>query len=673
MRLFISAVLVFWLCVTAAAQQKSGQVSFTAPKGWVSSSIQGGLQFTLKNAAGEPDRVIMVGQDMTAPADPAAWLNEKALSFLPGTPLRETPPESQKLPGGLMFTYKAVVGGTADNPVIYLVGLVHNSTSAVLLAGLTGDPGKAEALGNELEAMAKSAKFTGTPLTGAKTSGTAVSPSAGQTSTSGTTSLPEVKPMNAAQFKAAGGDPAQQLIPDEFRCYLKRKGDGLNPDMAVQVLPGGKYRTVYGGGAYQIDKDRKITWQGGPLDKADGYLNFDHDGQEFSLSDVGEDTLDRSLDFECYQRGPRENVALYNFKLRTPKPGTYSCLLADGKGNSTGKLEVGPNGTYSFGGVTGRYRVDYRSDQSSRRSEVTLQTGGDDEETGHYFENATGLRVFSLTVPTGGSLVSRRSTEWTCTAVAKPAPAPSRYGSEKAPAPPKGSGGLSGHFAHNRAGQLIPTLQLGPNFTTSMALNSECAGNVCWEFAFFNPNGYVYTEEPEVSASEADCTRTYPNGLPICQVYRINGKTIQIGSDKPVPFTLQGSVLTLDGWEYNKLQPLDNLTLNGNYESIEVTNGVYLGGSTSYQYLKFGAGRTFSLDSNSSTTVMVPGATASNSSRDTTLIGTYRFTGNTLEMTYRDGRVVRQFAVLPVEKGKLTPVMLRIGGTTYYQDDGKKK
>ena len=666
MQRLLSTVLVLSLAVGASAQQSNGQVSFTAPKGWAASSSQGGvLQYT-HTSAGGVDGALLIGQDMPLPNDPVRWLEQTARSLAGGQALSEQAVQSEQLASGLTALYKVLIGGTPQQPVAYVAALLHNGTSGVLVVFLSSDVENKNALEKDVDAVVESIRLSGKPT---QTAGTTAAAGAGAKPAE--PNLPTVNPMNAAQFKAAGGNPARQIIPDEFRCYVKRKGDGLSPDLTVQVLPGGTYRTVYGNGTYQINKDRKITWQGGPLNKADGSLDFDDYGQAFSLSDVSEDTQDTSLNFECYQRGPRENVALHNFKLRTPKPGSYSCVLADGQGDR-GALEVGADNTYRFGGAAGRYRVDYRSDQDSARSSLTLRGEGDLEESGFYSEDETGLRVFTLTVPTGGDLISRSSPAWTCTAVAKPTPAPSLYGSEKAPAPPQGSGGLNGNFVHNRAGKLVPVLQIGPDFTSSMVLGSECPGNVCWAFAFFNPNGYVYTQEPKVDASEADCTRTYPNGLPRCEVYRVTGNTIQIGDRAPVPFTLTGSGLNLDGQRYDKLQPMDTLILRGSYESLEVTPNLYLGGSTSSLALTFGEGRTFSLSSDRSTTVMVPGATVSNSNRAATLTGTYKFSGNTVELTYRDGRVVRQFAALPVEGGKITPTLLRIGGVTYSPSIDKK-
>lgn len=167
--------------------------------------------------------------------------------------------------------------------------------------------------------------------------------------------------MNVVQFKVVGGNFVWQIIFDEFCCYVKWKGDGFSLDLIVQVLLGGIYCMVYGNGIYQINKDRKIMWQGGFLNKVDGFLDFDDYGQVFSLLDVSEDIQDILLNFECYQCGFWENVVLYNFKFRMFKLGLYLCVLVDGQGDR-GVLEVGVDNIYRFGGVVGCYCVDYCSD-----------------------------------------------------------------------------------------------------------------------------------------------------------------------------------------------------------------------------------------------------------------------------------------------------------------------
>lgn len=640
MRLLLPWLVCLTMFTGSFAQQKMGNVSFTAPKGWVSSSIQGGVQYTLKNASGEADRVIMVGQDMAAPADPAAWLNEKALSFVSGVPLQETSLESEKLPSGLTFTSKALVGGTADAPVVYLVGLLHNSTSAVLLAGLTGDPSKAEMLGNEMDAVAKSVKFTGTPLAGGKVSGATAS-----TSTSSTGKLPDVPPMNAAQFKVAGGNPDTQLIPDEYRCYAEVSGQSLAPDLIVQILSGGKYRTVYGSGNVQVKKGgslENVTFTGGPLDESVDYLHFDNYGQAFGIDNLA----GKSLDLQCYQRGAKENQMLRAFKLRTPKEGKYACAIPDGSGKSGGTLEILANNAYRWNGSLGRFSVDFRSDQDHDWSDLDFTGGALDDVFGSYRENEDGARKLS---------VGRSQLE--CQVIAKPTP-PVKYGPNKAPALPAGSGGLSGTYVHARAGTLIPTINGG--------LMSECPGNMCWTVYTFQKNGYVYTDEPETDLNDADCSRTYPNGLPVCEVYRVKNGQITVGNQKPEPFKQTGNNIVLDGKTYYRLQPLDGLKLSGAYKSTNVMPALIgTGGSISTMYLKFSKQGQFMFDRDFSANFSGDYGGVAVSNTQASRGGTYDFKGNTLTLKYADGRVIKMFALALTENGKLDYEVIRLGGSTY--------
>lgn len=650
-------LLVIVLLGVAGAQQKSGNVSFTAPKGWVSSSMQGGVQYTHKGSSGEVDGLIMVGQDMPVPDSPADWVEQRARAMLQGNPVGEQEVKSEKLANGLTSTYKVLVGGTQAKPLYYVVVLLNNSTSGVLVVLLTSEASKVEAFAREVDALSLSVKFTGAPTTA-----TTKTPAGNGTASN----LPEVKPMNAAQFKAAGGNPEMQFIPDEFRCYVERRGEGLTPDMVIQMLPGGQYRTKYGNGTLTVKQDRslqKILGTSGPLKGATGYLEFGHYGQQFELNDVGETDDQRGVDMQCYQRGPRENLALFNFKQMTPKPGKLPCTLDDGKGTPGGTLELQSGGRYTLNGQAGKFTTSYRNEQDRDYSSLDFTDGPLDNRLGSYEENEFGVHEVSFTRPS-----------MTCKILVKPTPAPSRYGANKAPAPPKGSGGLSGNWVHSRAGNLVPGLQMGPDFTSSMVLNSECPGNTCWEFLFFNKSGYVFTGEPDESASETDCSRTHPNGLPICEVYRVTGGKIQIGDDKAVPFKQQGKTFTLDKQEYDQLTPLDHLKLDGQFKSTIVTNAVLaVGGTISNASLYFDPKNRFAYDRSSSTNLSGTGYFASVSNQAATSSGTYQFKGNTLELKYRDGRVVRLFAVTALDgKGKLALNTLRLGGVTYYKQDGKK-
>ncbi|WP_350245448.1 hypothetical protein [Deinococcus sonorensis] len=469
--------------------------------------------------------------------------------------------------------------------------------------------------------------------------------------TPGPATLPAIKTLNAAEFVKAGGHPEDALIPGEFHCYEERQGDDVaRPHLIVQILNGTAYRTAAGGGTFAVRKDgslRKIGWQGGPLGGSDeGYLSFGDEGQDFSLRNVGA----QERDYVCYQAGARENLAKLEFGLKTPKVGQYPCVASDGKGTSAGTLEFLTGGRYRVGGGEGRYTVDVLSDQDEDWSDVDFTGGPWDGQSATYQESEDGQRR-----------VDARKVD--CTTVVKPTPLP-RYGTAKAPAPPKGSGGLSGAYA-----------------SWQMDVGGYCGG-LCWDFYIFDKSGYVYTREPDTGLGDADCTRTKLNGLPLCEVYSLQGGQLRIGAGKPRPLrkTTDGRY-DLGGTTLIPIRSVAGLKLNGAYRSF--SGSVGMGGMTSSYseaFLRFSPDGRFTRDSSggfSSTFTdtgtssgTTTGGVTAQSSRSSS--GTYRFVGNTLELKYADGRVVRSFAFLADTDGqKMSTGFVRIGGRDYTLQDKK--
>ena len=439
------------------------------------------------------------------------------------------------------------------------------------------------------------------------------------------TALPEVKPQNAGQFKVAGGDPSKKLIPDEFRCYEITEGDSLISELTVQILPGGKYRTTYGAGSFVTQKD-KLVWSGGPLDGAGGYLLLENAGQRFKLN-----ANDDGLNFDCYQRGPRETLALLEFKFKTPAPAKYACTLNDGKATSGGTLEILPNKGYRFGGQTGQFSTDFRSKQRDSRSTLEFTGGPLDGEDASYQEDENGVRTVYF--PSG-------SRDMDCLNVGKPNPA-ERYGSAKAPAPSKGSGGLSGAYV------------------ASYPDNSNC-DFTCWETYVFTKNGYVYTSEPDSSLADADCSLTYPNGLPICEVYRVQGGSIVYGESKS-SFKKAGKNLVIGGNTFAPLLPLDGLKLKGTYTFVSVRKPV--------DPVTFSFGIPVDLSPASSRFSYTFTPQGQFTAGDGT--GTYRFVGNTLELKYKGGQIARRFVYTATVSGKPDLGLLRIAGESYSLENKK--
>ncbi|WP_216322222.1 hypothetical protein [Deinococcus aestuarii] len=645
-------VCALLLALTAAwgGAQRLGDVSFTTPPGWTV-QVEGGLAtFTPDGGAAQGVMVLLPPQ--TVSGDARKWFAARVAQLSnDGEVLERSEVSSTQTASGTPLLVQAVsvrvARGTQQR--FYTAVLSGGKATLAVLAVPGGDALKRFQPG--LIALVNSVASPGQAASGAA----AARPPAG-----GKAPLPAVKPQNAAQFGAAGGDPESQVIPDEFRCYQVKEGSGLTPELVVQILPGGKYRTSSGAGSFGVSKDgslRKTTWRGGPLNGASGYLNFGDHGQSFSLSDVGETAQTSGLRFECYQRGPMENLRLLQFRLKTPAPAPYPCVLSDGSGKSGGTLEILPGGAYRLGGQAGRVAVDFRSDQDEDWSDLEFTGGPLEGAIGSYSEDESGVREVSVFRP-----------KMSCRSVTKPTPIP-RYGTAKAPAPPRGSGGLTGAYA-----------AWSPDTLAIMGYGG-CGGTLCWSTRFFTKEGYVYTGEPEAGLDEADCSRTHPNGLPICEVYRVQAGKITFGGDKPETFRKEGRNLQIGGQTYEPMLPLQGVGLGGAYESKSFVGGGTSTTSGSFQRdLVFTPQGRFSLNRSGG---VVSTATDTGTSLGNVIGGvavtskggsggTYRVTGYTLELTYAGGHVERKFAfALPDKSGKPDLGLLRIAGSTYTRQDGK--
>lgn len=650
-RLFkVFAVLLLAVLAARGGAQQVGGVSFTTPPGWQLRVQEGMATFT---PAGGPSGGLMLlipAQPVSGDARPWFAARVRELSG-DGQVLDQSEITAAKTASGTPLLVQAVTVRLAQGTQSRFYTAILSGGRATLTVLVTPSADALKGLQPGLVALVNSVGVPG--------GAASAPPVASGTPAGGRAALPAVKPQNAAQFKAAGGDPENAVIPDEFRCYQEKKGSSLTPELTLQILPSGRYRTSSSGGSYSVQKDgslRKTVWRGGPLDGAYGYLNFNDYGQSLSLGNVGENVLERTLSFECYQRGPMENLRLLEFRLKTPAPASYPCVLEDGSGRSGGTLDILPGGAYRLGGQSGRYAVDFRSDQDEDWSDLEFTGGPLDDAIGSYSENESGVREVSVFRP-----------KMRCRSVTRPTPIP-RSGTAKAPAPPRGSGGLSGAYAATR---VDPLAVMG---------YGGCSG-LCWETRFFTREGYVYTGEPDHGIEEADCSRTHPNGLPICEVYRVQGGRITIGEDEPEAFGKVGRSLKIGDQTYDPMLTLEGLGLGGTYESRTFVGGGLSTTSGSFQRtLTLTPQGRFSLNSSGGvvSTATDTGTTAGNVIGGVTVTtrdgngGTYRVRGYTLELTYGDGHVERKFAfVLPDKDGKPDLGLLRIAGSSYTRQDGK--
>ncbi|WP_293912963.1 hypothetical protein [Deinococcus sp.] len=645
----LTALLLLLLTAQVAAE-KIGSVSFTAPPGWTVKL--GEAVATLTPAGGAAAGMILLIPDQVVSGDVQTWFaaTVKSLSS-DGQITEDSDPRQITSASGQPLILKALKIKTAQAVQTRTYMAALNGKKATLYVLVTTSDAALKSGQAVLIALVNSTaapQSTATP----GTAQTSPAPTASGSLLGKKVALPDVKPMNAAQFRASGGDPERATIPDEFRCYREQASGSLSPELILQILPGGQYRTPYGGGSYVIKQDGSLTktdWRGGPLGGSYGYLNLENHGQRLSLNNVGEGVLERSLSFECYQRGGLENLMLAQFRRRTPAPGTYPCVKEKGSGQAAGTIEILPGGAYRYGGQTGRFTTDIRSDQSEDWGKLEFTGGGLDEAIGSYLPRDGGLREVSIYRP-----------ELRCRAIFKDEPLPV-YGTARAPAPPGGSGGLSGGWA-------------GWN----VDVGGSCGG-LCWSFYFFDKSGYVYTHEPDTDLADADCSRTYPNGLPICEVYRVQGGSLVIGNDKPEKLEQVGGELKIGGQRYQAIVPLSGLKLNAKYQASSGFGNAMSTTVSSFQssYSFTGAGKFVYGSSggvmSTTTTTGTPqgeitgGVTATSQNGSS---GAYRFVGNTLELRYPDGRTEKRFAfALPGKDGKPNLDLIRIGGSSFTEPD----
>jgi hypothetical protein len=446
----------------------------------------------------------------------------------------------------------------------------------------------------------------------------------------------------AGAVRISGVDPESEPIPGAgFACYKELKSDSYAaPTFTLQIQPGRTYVTPAGTGTFTVDPTETVqglTWDSGPF--AGYYIPstvfFDDWGQHISVQ-----TSDG--EFQCYQSGARHQVALIDFGLKDPAVASYSC--AERESGATGPaFDVLPGRAYSFGGASGAYTVNIMGTLSSDFSDVEFTSGPLVGTTAFYEQDGdTGLREMSLFT----------SPRLKCLSLGTPTPRP-RFGAGRAPRPPAGSGGLNGLYA---------------SFQIDVA---NVCGGLCWRFKYFKPNGYVYMREPDVGPNDADCARVKPNGLPLCEVYRRRGSTIQIGEDAPASFAQAGKTFRINGARYRRVAPSPRLKLRGKYRSFSFipaaggTGGVAVERSFTFTpkgaftRAGFAGGSFFPAPGTSGGSVVVTSGSAN--------AGTYRVIGtNTLEFRYTDGSRRRAFFFLPDGPTKSArPESIHIAGSDY--------
>ena len=440
-----------------------------------------------------------------------------------------------------------------------------------------------------------------------------------------------------AEVIAAGVNPKEAFVQDEFRCYNANAANYSSPSLVVQFPAPGQYLSSYGGGTYTLSTDTyapEITWLSGPFRDADGSLSFGDVGQSFSLGSV---TLgDASYSFGCYQQGASERAALTMFRLKTPQPGTYTCR--DAETGEAQALELLAGGQYGIGGTSGTYSVSGVVNDNDG-SQIDWLTGPFAEQSSSYTEEPdNGFRSFDLALSSGkgypGFVYSSSELSLSCEGLGEPISFET-YGEGAAPPAPPTEKALDGLFYRY-------DLVSQGTFSTSEP-----------HFYRFFPNGYVFDGAPEGDPADIDCTRTKPNGAPFCDTYAVSNGLIRIGNADPEPFSLDGAATPVISGEAlipvtaNTVTSLDGLFWANAGSSFGFC-GPYSMCSSSYSEWNydFKPDNTFSYASSSqslSSMSSALGDTYASSYGGSDDAGTYTIQGNVIEFRFGNGKVERDF------------------------------
>lgn len=459
---------------------------------------------------------------------------------------------------------------------------------------------------------------------------------------------PTVTSPTPEQLAGQGIDPETMLIPDIFHCYQERYGDDFSQyDFALTILPGNRYSTPFGDGEYALEVDTlvELSFLSGPFvaENSYGYASYGDYGQDISLHEIGTD----EVDFNCYQQGSRVEQIKLELAFRNAQPGTYTCVIE----NTTTPgptLEILANHVYRVDGAEGEFIVDLMNDPEDDLPTMDYLSGPWAE--GYGFMSAdeeTGMREISISTEQYG--------DFDCSILAAPLQS-IKYGAATAAPPPAGAGGLEGLYAMWQPDIL-----------------GYCGG-LCWSFYYFFLNGYVYTEEPDGPLEEIDCTRTLPNGEPLCDVYTVQGNSIIFRDGVPKPFAQTSDGLSIDEGNYNKILPVGDIKLNGEFRAFSYIAAVGGQGGTAIEktftfypdgtFTRDGfVGASFSMtDTGTSLGTPTAGVTVSSESSNS---GSYQIQGNTLILSFNDGQVVKEFFFIMPGEDLNNPEGLHIGSSDY--------
>jgi hypothetical protein len=476
-------------------------------------------------------------------------------------------------------------------------------------------------------------------------------------------------------------NPNEEPVVDTYYCYPSfdalEIGEGLPRyvrEHKLEILPNHHYSFDGQQGTFATKVDEYyLQWQSGPLNPTGNIIKTEDDYSPPHNASVTFDTWGSEItgvvipqedgagaELDCFQQGAREQKALLDFALKQPTPASYTCLPSGDNPQPVG-LELLPNSRYRFNNEEGSYQTSI----TEYSSDIIWESGPLGSDASYEAEDDTGLRtiMFTTTESYGAILPTGSSTETTmvCQSVAKAKLIPT-YASTMITPPPAGTGGLDGFYAK-------------AEFDSGDLINGE-APVTTWYYYHFLPNGYV-SQDGYVTSDE--CSKTYPNGLPVCQGYSYSNNKITFTDGAAIGLTqAEGGDILLDGVLYENKTLTGPQTLNATYENIVAySSPIYLqmsGGGTNsvttstYTFSPNGT-YSYSYDSWSQTSapafdgspVGTIGALSSSGSTDGDS-GTYKVDGNLITFTSDQGYTTQCGFFFP-QNGDTTRV--NICGTDY--------
>ncbi len=205
--------------------------------------------------------------------------------------------------------------------------------------------------------------------------------------------------------------------------------------------------------------------------------------------------------------------------------------------------------------------------------------------------------------------------------------------------PPPGAARVSGLFY-----RLTWLPMTGPNFTSYMKDH--------YDYLYFQDNGYVWLSEPPEDGDfeKLGCSKPMADskGTATCTTYAISDgffskPTIAIGHETPVSFSESDRSVSLDGKEYIRLKPAQDLRLNASYgyfsfNGLVASDGRYSFASDGKYEASAGVGIAYTTPAIQNTETTVTGYNGGEKTA-----GEYSINNYTITLANQQGGIARKF------------------------------